>query len=31
MSLIQRSSRPIKRNEDSYRDDRLFIVACDDS
>lgn len=30
MSLTQRKSRPIIRDKDSFRDDRLFIVACDD-
>lgn len=31
MSLIQRKPRPIRRDETTYRDDRLFIVACDDT
>jgi hypothetical protein len=31
MSLIQRQPRPVKRNTDRLRDDRLFIVACDDT
>lgn len=31
MSLIQRKRRPLKRDADSLRDDRLFIVACDDT
>ncbi len=31
MSLLQRKPRPIKRNDSSFRDDRLFIVACDDT
>lgn len=31
MSLLQRKPRPIKREEASFRDDRLFIVACDDT
>jgi len=31
MSLIQRKPRPIKRDDRSLRDDRLFIVACDDT
>lgn len=31
MSLTQRKPRPIKRDEGSLRDDRLFIVACDDT
>lgn len=31
MSLIQRKARPIKRDETTRRDDRLFIVACDDT
>lgn len=31
MSLIQRKIRPIKRQEATFRDDRLFIVACDDT
>lgn len=31
MSLVQRKPRPIKRQEATFRDDRLFIVACDDT
>jgi hypothetical protein len=31
MSLIQRKPRPLKRTSGSLRDDRLFIVACDDT
>ena len=31
MSLLNRVSRPIKRNDSTYRDDRLSIVACDDT
>jgi hypothetical protein len=31
MSLIQRKARPLTRDSDSLRDDRLFIVACDDT
>lgn len=31
MSLVQRKARPLKRDETSLRDDRLFIVACDDT
>lgn len=31
MSLIQRKARPLKRDADGYRDDRLFIIACDDT
>ena len=31
MSLIQRKPRPLKRQEAVFRDDRLFIVACDDT
>ncbi len=31
MSLIQRKSRPLTRDTISLRDDRLFIVACDDT
>lgn len=31
MSLIQRKARPLIRDSDSLRDDRLFIVACDDT
>lgn len=31
MSLIQRKARPLKRDETSLRDTRLFIVACDDT
>ena len=30
MSLIQRQPRPLTRDAASLRDDRLFIVACDD-
>lgn len=31
MSLVQRKPRPLKRDTDSLRDDRLFIIACDDT
>ncbi len=31
MSLVQRKPRPLKRDAASLRDDRLFIVACDDT
>jgi hypothetical protein len=31
MSLFTRKSRPIKRDHTTLRDDRLFIVACDDT
>lgn len=31
MSLLQRKPRPITRIESTFRDDRLFIVACDDT
>jgi len=31
VSLTQRKARPLERNAGSFRDDRLFIVACDDS
>ncbi len=31
MSLLQRKPRPLKRDSSSLRDDRLFIVACDDT
>jgi hypothetical protein len=31
MSLIQRKPRPLVRDSASFRDDRLFIVACDDT
>jgi len=31
MSLTSRKRRPITRDEGAYRDDRLFIVACDDT
>ena len=31
MSLTQRKTRPFARGEGSLRDDRLFIVACDDT
>ena len=31
MSLIIRQPRPLKRDAGTFRDDRLFIVACDDT
>jgi len=31
MSLIQRKPRPLDRDIADFRDDRLFIVACDDT
>jgi len=31
MSLLQRKRRPLTRDSASLRDDRLFIVACDDT
>jgi hypothetical protein len=31
MSLTQRKARPLVRDAQSLRDDRLFIVACDDT
>lgn len=31
MSLLQRKPRPLRRPEAAFRDDRLFIVACDDT
>ena len=31
MSLFSRKPRPVKRHEATFRDDRLFIVACDDT
>jgi hypothetical protein len=31
MSLVQRKARPLTRGSGSLRDDRLFIVACDDT
>lgn len=31
MSLLQRQPRPVKRDSGRLRDDRLFIVACDDT
>ncbi|MBI3229533.1 MAG: RloB domain-containing protein [Burkholderiales bacterium] len=31
MSLIQRTRRPLSRDKQSFRDDRLFIIACDDT
>lgn len=31
MSLLQRKRRPLTRDADTLRDDRLFIVACDDT
>ncbi len=31
MSLPPRRARPLTRDPESLRDDRLFIVACDDT
>ncbi|MRR07377.1 MAG: RloB domain-containing protein [Deltaproteobacteria bacterium] len=31
MSLTHRKPRPLRRHEATFRDDRLFIVACDDT
>ena len=31
MSLTQRKPRPLIRDSESLRDDRLFIIACDDT
>ncbi len=31
MSLLKRKARPLQRDQQTYRDDRLFIVACDDT
>ncbi len=31
MSLTHRKSRPLSRTSGAFRDDRLFIVACDDT
>jgi hypothetical protein len=31
MSLFKYKSRPLKRDKDRLRDDRLFLVACDDT
>jgi RloB-like protein len=31
MTLVNRKKRPLARDKESFRDDRLFIVACDDS
>ena len=31
MTLVHRKKRPLARDKGSFRDDRLFIVACDDS
>jgi hypothetical protein len=31
MSLTNRKPRPLTRNESTFRDDRLFLVACDDT
>jgi hypothetical protein len=31
MSLFRRKPRPLKRGSTTLRDDRLFIVACDDT
>ena len=30
MSLVARKPRPLTRDATTFRDDRLFIVACDD-
>lgn len=31
MSLVHRKPRPLTRDSESLRDDRLFIIACDDT
>ncbi|MGG2041280.1 RloB family protein [Burkholderia gladioli] len=31
MSLFERKPRPLRRGEETLRDDRLFIIACDDT
>lgn len=31
MTLVHRKKRPLARDKQAFRDDRLFIVACDDS
>jgi hypothetical protein len=31
VSLFPRTPRPLSRDKDSFRDDRLFIIACDDT
>lgn len=31
MALIQRKARPLTRETSDFRDDRLFIIACDDT
>lgn len=31
MSIVSRKPRPLKRDSTTLRDDRLFIVACDDT
>ena len=31
MTLLHRKKRPLARDKQAFRDDRLFIVACDDS
>lgn len=31
MTLVHRKKRPLIRDKQSFRDDRLFIVACDDT
>lgn len=31
MSLFSRQPRPLRRDEARFRDDRLFIIACDDT
>ncbi|WP_338769734.1 RloB family protein [Massilia sp. METH4] len=30
MTLLSRRKRPIRREQRGYRDDRLFVIACDD-
>jgi hypothetical protein len=31
MGLVQRKARPLQRDKQDFRDDRLFIIACDDT
>jgi hypothetical protein len=31
MSITRRTARPITREESTFRDDRLFVIACDDT
>lgn len=31
MTILQRKTRPLTRDTSDFRDDRLFLVACDDT